>query len=245
MKRIAYFVIAMHLTLILWSALWMPRKKVEKKPLQVRTVVQVPAPKPPPPQVVVKPQVQPVAEIKPKPKPAPKPKPTPAPPKPKPTPAPPKPKPKPAPQPKRAPPPKKEPPAVPANLVQQLQESIAKIDQTDHKESAKPTLPTPKLLKEPPKLKIDEENLGQECVFVATLVQCLRSTLDLPEVGEVKVELTLRRDGSFVKVKVLQSESEKNKRFLEQELKTITFPSFTGELNNEKEHAFVITFCNS
>ncbi len=233
MKRIAYYVIAIHCFFVLWSALWMPSKKVDKKPLQVRMVVQAP-PKvalPPPvaPVAVVKPAVQKTAAVKPTPIAA-----------------------KAAPI-KKAPSapiqpvakktaPVKSSPVVPANLVRELQESIAKIDKKSHKESASDILPAPKWI---PELRIDEESTGEESLFVATLVQCLQETLDLPEYGSVKVELVLRRDGSFVKMKVLHSESEKNKKFLEQELKTVSFPPFNGNLKNEKEHLFVITFCNS
>lgn len=225
MKRISYYVLAIHCFFVLWSALWMPNKKVDKKPLQVRMVVQAPpkvAVALPPPAAVVKAVVQKTAPVKPTPiakaapvRPVAK---------------------------KTAPAPVKSAPAVPANLVQQLQESIAKIDQKSHKDSPKEVMPAPKWV---PELRIDEESTGEENLFVATLVQCLQETLDLPEFGSVKVELVLRRDGSFVKMKVLHSESEKNKKFLEQELKTVSFPPFNGNLKNEKEHLFVITFCNS
>lgn len=242
MKKIAYYVIAVHAFLVLWSALWMPSKKVDRKPLQVRTVMHVP-------QVISNPQPvvkQAVAVQKMAPKATPKPQTTVA--KPSPAPA----KTATAPVKKSAipatttatrPAPKKSSgPVVSADLVRELQESIAKIDQKSHKESPKEILPAPKWV---PQLKIDEESGGEESLFVNILVQCLQEALNLPEVGEVKVELTLKRDGTFVQMKVLRSESERNKKFLEQELKKMTFPPFDENLKNEKEHAFVITFCNS
>lgn len=257
MKKIAYYVIAVHVFLVLWSALWMPSKKVDRKPLQVRTVVHAPPVVHSPPAVVK----QAVQKTAPKPQ-VPTPQPTVARPSPTPSkpPAPTKPstpikpstpvKPsapaKKSTQPSnttaRPVPQKNSGPVVPENLVQQLQESIAKIDQKSHKESPKEILPAPKWV---PQLKIDEESGGEESLFVTTLVHCLQEALNLPEVGEVKVELTLKRDGSFVQMRVLRSESERNKKFLEEELKKLTFPPFDGNLKNEKEHAFVITFCNS
>lgn len=255
MKKIAYYVIAVHAFLVLWSALWMPSKKVDRKPLQVRTVMHVPQVVSSP-QPVVKQAVQKTAPKPQTPKPQPavaktqpavaKPSPAPAKPAPKPVNAPAKKIAAPAPAPTtiaRPAPKKSSGPVVSADLVQQLQESIAKIDQKSHKESPKEILPAPKWV---PQLKIDEESSGgEESLFVTTLVHCLQEALNLPEVGEVKVELTLKRDGSFVQMKVLRSESERNKKFLEQELKKLTFPPFDGDLKNEKEHAFVITFCNS
>ncbi|MBS0629549.1 MAG: hypothetical protein JSS30_04910 [Verrucomicrobia bacterium] len=258
MKRIAYYVIGMHMLFVLWSALWMPSKKVDKKPLQVRTVVHAPPPmqiaqpvaivkadvkKMGPAPAVQRPTPTPAMQ-KPTPIPAAQ-KPAPVKPTPKPSPVKPTAKPSPAPA-KKSAPVAKSGPVVPANLVRELQESIAKIDQTSHKDSPKALapnskLPNPKMV---PQLKIDEESAGEESIFVASLVQCLQETLDLPEFGEVKVEIVLKCDGSFVKMKVLQSQSDRNRKFLEQELKTMSFPPFTGELKNEKEHTFVITFCN-
>jgi hypothetical protein len=243
MKRIAYSVIALHLFVIFWSLLWMPSKKKRPQPLQVRTVVQAKPPPVQPPKPIQKPVVAAVkTEVKAK-QPIFKP-PTPVKPKPKKPPPPkivrPKPTPKKIIQPVRSPPQKSK-PVISPDLVKQLQQSIAKIDQKSHKESPNDILPTPKWI---PKLKIDEEFEGEESLFIATLIQCLQNTLDLPEFGEVKVELVLKCDGSFIKMKVLQSESERNKKFLEQELKTVSFPEFNGNLKNEKEHAFTITFCN-
>jgi len=138
-------------------------------------------------------------------------------------------------------------PVVPENLVRQLQENIAKIEQKSHKGSPSTSSPVPSL--QTPKwtqqLKIDEGTFGEESVFVASLIQCLQDALDLPEMGSVKVELMLKKDGSFMQMKVLKSESEKNKKFLEQEVKKIKFPPFSGSLKDEKEHVFVVTFCNS
>lgn len=251
MKRIFYYVIAVHVLFVLWSALWMPSKRIEKKPLQVRMVVQAPPPQAP----VVKQAVQREA-------------PKAAPPAPAPSAAKPKPQKVSAPSappaaikapnktaaPKAAPvkkegrtvastAPSKPSPVVPENLVRQLQESIAKIDQKSHKDSPREVLPAPKWI---PQLKIDEEiSVGEEeGIFVAQLVQCLQQELNLPEIGSVKIELVLKCDGSFVQMKVIHSESQRNKTFLEQELRGVQFPPFSGNLKNEKEHAFTITFCN-
>jgi hypothetical protein len=254
MRRTSYYVIGIHIFFLLWSALWIPSKKAEKKPLQVRMVVQAP---PPPPITSIKQEVKkakaeiPVAQSAPKPQKASNPSPAPVAAKTttKPTAS------------KKGETTKKTTPApsgaalqtgqsksvkkeviVPENLVRELQESIAKIEQKSHKESPKQVLQAPKWV---PQLKIDEGTTGEESIFVSTLIQCLQDALNLPEMGSVKIELVLKNDGSFVQMKILRSESERNKKFLEQELKVIRFPPFSGSLKDEKEHAFVITFCNS
>ncbi len=230
MKRISYYVVGVHIFIFLWMALWMPAKKVQKQPLQVRTVIQAPELK------KTAATTQMVSASKPKPTLQ-------------------KPKPKKVATKKKAPikrvpvkstpakaRPVKKKPAIPDNLMQELQESIAKIEKNSHKESPKKTLQAPKRISD---LKVDQEISGEESVFTAALVQRLQSTLDLPEKGAVKVELTLKSDGTFAQMRVLESKSERNQKFLEQELPTLKFPTFSGHLKNEKEHAFVITFCNS
>ncbi|NGX37058.1 MAG: hypothetical protein K1000chlam2_00208 [Chlamydiae bacterium] len=131
---------------------------------------------------------------------------------------------------------KKPSPTVPAFLARQLQESIAKIEQKSHKEVPKKPLQAPKWI---PELKVDGESH-----FAQDLIECLQNTLELPEVGAVKVELTLNNNGSFIQMRILQSESERNRKFLEEELKALHYPAFSGSLKTEKEHAFVISFCS-
>ncbi len=227
MKRIGYGVIAAHLLIFIWIALWVPAKKTEVKPLKVRTVVQTPPPPPKHEEMVVAknspppptPKATPIKKVAAK---------------------------KPAPTPVKKPAPKapviKKMPAVSENLLQELQESIAKIEENSHKESPKRTLEAPKQIT---RLEVGQVIKGEENLFAAALIECLQSALDLPEKGAVKVELTLKNDGSFVKMEILQSKSERNKVFLEQELQMVKYPSFNGSLKKEKEHAFVITFCNS
>jgi hypothetical protein len=93
-------------------------------------------------------------------------------------------------------------------------------------------------------LQIDSQSDTKESIYAANLIQCLQGALMLPGVGAVKVELTLRNDGNFVKMRIIDSKSNQNKVFLEGHLPRLSYPTFTGELKQEKEHAFVITFCN-
>jgi len=86
---------------------------------------------------------------------------------------------------------------------------------------------------------VDEKNFANE------LVCCLQKALDLPEIGAVKIALTLKKEGGFVKMQILHSESKQNEKCIEDRIKMLQFPSFSGTLKKEKEHTFVITFCNS
>lgn len=127
------------------------------------------------------------------------------------------------------------------SLIKQLQESIEKIESGGTKSIPHRAISSRKMTSS---LKIDEGSLREGDNFSSFLIDCLQSGLDLPENGSVKVELTLKNNGSFVRMKVLKSESSRNQKFLEGELHALKYPPFSGSLKNEKEHTFVITFCN-
>ncbi|NGX26389.1 MAG: hypothetical protein K940chlam6_00307 [Chlamydiae bacterium] len=218
MKRISLFVISAHVALLLWMVLWMPVKKVVKKSLQVRTVIEVATPTPASaPAPVIKKEIAAASQAPPKPKKAAK---------------------KPI---KKAALQKPKGPLVPDALIRQLQESIAKIEEKGHKDISKKAKVAPKQI---PKLQIDAGSGAEESIYASHLVQCLQNALELPEMGTVKLELTLKCDGTFVQMQILQSASNHNQKFLQSQLHSLKYPAFNGLLKQEKEHAFVITFCN-
>ena len=72
----------------------------------------------------------------------------------------------------------------------------------------------------------------------------LHENLHLPDFGEVKLQLTLSQDGKVLKVVVLNTESEKNKSYLELQLPKMRFPRLEDPFANKSQHTFVLTFCN-
>ncbi len=74
-----------------------------------------------------------------------------------------------------------------------------------------------------------------------SLVSYLHQSLNLPDYGEVKIQLSLREDGTVAKMVVLKAESKKNKEYLEKNLPMLKFPRLNSTL---KEETFVLTFCN-
>jgi hypothetical protein len=80
--------------------------------------------------------------------------------------------------------------------------------------------------------------------YTDILVEHLHQSLSLPDYGEVKIQLSLRQDGTVVKVIVLKTQSEKNKQYLESNLLRLRFPRFDGAYANKKEYTFILTFCN-
>ena len=121
-------------------------------------------------------------------------------------------------------------PRVPKQLLQELEESIAKIDQKRDKLYTGKEIPQPTRA-----LHIDET----EADFVRMLTEHLEQSLHLPDFGEVKIALTLQENGTVIKVVVLKVESEKNRRYLEAHLPLLKFPHL-----KQKQNTFILTFCN-
>jgi len=128
-------------------------------------------------------------------------------------------------------------------ILQEIEESIAKIEGKSDKLYKGRKLKVPTAL---PSLEIDRpqkadlvEEASSDLGYGDTLVAYLRTYLQLPEFGEVKIKLTLRNDGSVAKVVVLKTESERNRKHLEAHLPTIKFPRI-----EKQEQTFVLTFCN-
>jgi outer membrane biosynthesis protein TonB len=114
------------------------------------------------------------------------------------------------------------------SLVKELEESIAKMDAPPAKKSKAIALMP---------LQIDVSSPEDES-YVSLLVSHLHQALSLPDFGEVKIQLSLRQDGSVAKITVLKAQSEKNRQYLETHLPQIKFPRL------EKESTFILTFCN-
>lgn len=137
---------------------------------------------------------------------------------------------------------------IPAHLLKELEESIAKIEQKPDKKVSKTSELTPKWSGRLNVDKVDislpsSENYGDS--FEQQLILSLHEALQLPEYGMVKMKLTLKSDGSFVRCEVLQAESQKNKSYLEKQIRHVKFPPFSGLLfMNQQQYTFTLTFCN-
>lgn len=131
-------------------------------------------------------------------------------------------------------------PIIPQDLLDQLEESIAKIDQNDHKVSSKSSLTVP-ILEAP---GLSEASIWGEVSFQEQLIECLHRSLALPDLGEVTIELKLRSNGLVAGLKVLKAESSKNRDYLEKHLPHVVFPPMEEALFKNEEKTFVLTFCN-
>jgi hypothetical protein len=134
------------------------------------------------------------------------------------------------------------------SLLQELEESIAKIESKSDKGAAAKRAPDKSKTFAPILLQIDSplgnDASGEEGDYTDALVSHLHHSLSLPDYGEVKIQLSLRQDGSVAKLVVLKTQSEKNKQYLESNLPRLKFPRFDGAYANKKEYTFILTFCN-
>ena len=137
---------------------------------------------------------------------------------------------------------------IPADLLKELEESIAKIEQKQDKKLAKAQIQTPKQMGP---LYVDKEEWEVSAAdrgsadYEEQLIQSLHETLHLPEYGMVKMKLTLKNDGAVLRLIVIEAESQKNKSYLEKQIRNVKFPHFNGSFFAKKqEYTFILTFCN-
>ncbi len=137
---------------------------------------------------------------------------------------------------------------IPKELLQELEERIAKIEVKRDKISSQVELSIPQAIDSFLSVRgsdpLDEESTFDVVdSYSAFLVSHLQQHLQLPDFGEVKVEIVLYPDGSVERCVVLRAESDKNKKYLEQRLPLIRFPDFKGTQTKSRQ-VFVLTFCN-
>lgn len=96
---------------------------------------------------------------------------------------------------------------------------------------------------------LNSENLSIGEMLAATyqeeLSAYLRHLLQLPEIGEVKLRLTLTKEGKVAQVAVVSSSSDKNRQYAEKKIPTLSFPPFGERLKGEQEHTFPVTLTST
>ena len=110
-----------------------------------------------------------------------------------------------------------------------LQESLASLEETSSSvEISKPT--------KIGKLKSEALTFTS---YETLLVEYLKELLELPEQGEVKLQLTLSRDGRVQRHTVLEATSS-NRSYIDHEIAQLRLPPFESHFQKEKEHTFSI-----
>lgn len=73
----------------------------------------------------------------------------------------------------------------------------------------------------------------------------LKVALRLPDYGAIKLKLTLLRSGKVASVEIINSESEKNKQYIERTVPTLIFTPFGSRFDNAAQYTFLISLNNA
>lgn len=141
------------------------------------------------------------------------------------------------------------------SLLAKAQENLAKNKESRDKDSAAPSLnlqntsiPTIIGNLQIDSLSIDFKDMAnwsaKEVSYSDEVAQILRGALKLPEYGSIKIELTISKTGKVEKVKIVSSESAKNKQYIEQKVSGLHFPSFGNRFQDNSQCTFSVTLNN-
>ena len=128
--------------------------------------------------------------------------------------------------------------------LKEIQKSIAKIEEENDK------MRTKSKLKDPPKIIFNaktpksEIDSAEATAYAASLASYLQAHLQLPDIGEVKIQLTLLKSGAVEKIVVLSAQSKKNRKRLEEDLPKLILPALPKKRASSGSETFTLTFCN-
>lgn len=89
------------------------------------------------------------------------------------------------------------------------------------------------------------ESWQRQASYYDRLISFLEGALTLPEEGEVKISLTLSRNGTVSQMSVREASSRRNRTYIEQELPLLHLPPFEGEFSGHTSETFTITLTSS
>lgn len=139
---------------------------------------------------------------------------------------------------KKSAPPKKHKPEP--DVLKEIAESFDVLASEAPKKTVRPSLNVP--IKKTPKTKEPEERSSStDATYDEYLIAFLQNALDLPEFGDVKMEIEMDSFGKIIDCRILESKSSKNAKFLKEEIESLHFPI---PFDMEKKHKFTIVFRN-
>lgn len=104
--------------------------------------------------------------------------------------------------------------------------------------SKPPSLIVPKNVSEPVFVEECEISYGKR------IAGFLQNSLELPEFGEVKVDLELNSSGRIIRAEIIEAKSKKNGEFLKKRLLELDLPCFNDDKKSDAILKFTITFKN-
>ena len=83
-----------------------------------------------------------------------------------------------------------------------------------------------------------------EACYIGDMIRRLQLNVRLPEPGEVRVKLTLKRSGTISSVEILSGSKTSIKQAIEKKLKAVHFSPFGTSFSSESEHTFNLRLSN-
>lgn len=126
-----------------------------------------------------------------------------------------------------------------SQLQRKVEKVVEKIDSASYSQGTI-VLNVPRHLSEGPNLSSHLQGMGSDKGDRDKYLETFfRSYLSLPEIGEVKVQLIVARDGRVIQIKIMDADSARNRVYLEKKLLHVQLP-FTPD----QEEMLILTFCN-
>jgi outer membrane biosynthesis protein TonB len=130
-------------------------------------------------------------------------------------------------------------------LLARAKESIAKIPQTsDTMASERFLTQSNGTILQTPISNQEGTSTQPESYYAQELASALQRQLSLPEWGRVELELTINRQGKIVTIKILHTESMKNRNYLEAALLKVSASPFGTRFAGVDAHTFLLTLTN-
>jgi hypothetical protein len=136
---------------------------------------------------------------------------------------------------------KKPAPSIQEDLLAKLTKNLNALQTPQNKKSAPSSLILPKPILCKPEIENSSEITPS---YAENLIALLKTHLDLPEFGAVKIYLQINSSGSLIDCKILEEKSHKNSEFLKNRLHELTFPCFNDFGLSDSQLEFTIVFRN-
>jgi hypothetical protein len=126
--------------------------------------------------------------------------------------------------------------------LQEIEERIAKIQAKNDRMPVTSELAVPGVITLSSQGPLEPVQTSHPEDAVGSITGYLQRYLQLPDIGEVQIQLTLRKDGKIESMKVIKAESEENRKYLEKHLPEISFP--LSIIKGLSSRTFLLAFCN-
>jgi hypothetical protein len=123
-------------------------------------------------------------------------------------------------------------------LIALAQNSLNTLNSSGTRQSRETLTKTPALSKTIGILA--SETLSFETAYEQELTSYLEALFSFPEKGDVKVKLTLKREGNVHHVEILKASSPKNRDYVIQSIASCSFPAFGSHFQGEAMHSFTL-----